>query len=46
MTIPDARLRPLRTVTVDGICASREDPDRGDARGGVFVGAGNFERAD
>ena len=28
------------------MCVSNAEPDRGDARGGVVVGAGSFERAD
>ena len=45
--LPPLRFLLLRTVTFDGMedCPSAE-PLRGDARGGVEVGAGSFERTE
>lgn len=40
---PIVRFRE-RTVTVDGTCTPMPD-DLGDARGGVWVGAGSLDRA-
>lgn len=42
--LPPLRFLLLRTVTVDGIEDwPRDEPLRGDARGGVEVGAGSFD---
>lgn len=42
---PPVRLR-LRIVTLLGIALPPEDSSRGDALGGVYVGAGSLDRAD
>jgi len=44
--LPLVRFRLLRTVTVAGMWLSAAEPDRGDARGGVAVGAGSLDRAE
>lgn len=45
--LPPVRFLLLRIVTVAGMDDwPSAEPLRGDARGGVEVGAGNFERAD
>ena len=45
--LPPVRFLGLRIVTVAGtwLCP-RMEPLRGDARGGVYVGAGSFDRAE
>ena len=40
------RLRPERTVTLDGMLWPRAEPLLGDARGGVVIGAGSFDLAE
>lgn len=42
---PKVRLRD-RIVTVEGICGTPWTEDLGEARGGVWIGAGSFDLAD
>ena len=46
MPVVPVRLRLDRTVTLDGITCPKAEPLRGDARGGVVIGAGSFDLAE